>query len=87
VSQEILLAEKAKNNIISVVDKLDIPCYFVMGKYDYMTSVHAAKEYFDVLQAPMKDFVLFDKSAHYPQFEEKELFAEWLNQTWSQLTS
>lgn len=50
-----------------------------------MTSVHAAREYFDVLQAPKKDFVLFEKSAHYPQFEEKELFAEWLNKTWSQL--
>ncbi|MNR60826.1 hypothetical protein D3C85_1824100 [compost metagenome] len=52
-----------------------------MGQYDYMTSVHAAREYFNVLEAPKKDFVIFEKSAHYPQFEEKELFANWLNKT------
>jgi len=85
VSQKMLLAEEANNNIVDVVKKLDIPCYFVMGKYDYMTSVNAAKQYFDMMQAPVKDFVLFEKSAHYPQFEEKELFAEWLNNTWKQL--
>lgn len=87
VSQDILLAELVEKNIPSIVDKLDIPTYFVMGKYDYMTSASAAQDYFDVLKAPEKEFVVFDKSAHYPQFEEKELFAEWLNKTWSELES
>ena len=45
-----------------------------------MTSVNAARAYFDVLKAPKKDFVIFHKSAHYPQFEEKELFDKWLNE-------
>ena len=85
LSQKVLLAEESRNEITSIVDHLDIPCFFIMGKYDYMTSVHAAKNFFDVLKAPAKDFVVFEKSAHYPQFEEKELFAEWLNKTWSQL--
>ncbi|GAA3411613.1 alpha/beta fold hydrolase [Paenibacillus hodogayensis] len=76
--QEILLEEESKNNITSIVGKVDIPVYFVMGQYDYMTSVNAAKEYFEVLEAPKKEFVIFEKSAHYPQFEEEELFAEWL---------
>jgi len=87
LSQKILLEEESKNNITSIVDRLDIPFYFVMGQYDYMTSVNAAREYFDVLEAPKKDFIIFEKSAHYPQFEEKELFAEWLNKTWSELAS
>ncbi|WP_211350158.1 alpha/beta fold hydrolase [Paenibacillus anaericanus] len=85
VSQNILIPELFEKNIPSIVDNLDIPTYFVMGKYDYMTSVSAAQEYFDMLKAPEKEFVVFDKSAHYPQFEEKELFAEWLNKTWSEL--
>lgn len=85
LSQEVLLAEEVENNITSIVDSLDIPCYFVMGKYDYMTSVNAAREYFEMLEAPVKDFVLSEKSAHYPQFEEKELFADWLNKIWSGL--
>jgi pimeloyl-ACP methyl ester carboxylesterase len=80
-----LLKEERENPIPSVVDRLEIPCFFVMGKYDYMTSVNAAREYFEKLEAPKKDYVIFDQSAHYPQFEQKELFAEWLNQTWSHL--
>jgi pimeloyl-ACP methyl ester carboxylesterase len=84
VSQELLLAEEAETNLPRIVDRLDIPAYFVMGKFDYMTSVNAAKDYFEVLEAPVKDFVLFKKSAHYPQFEEKERFAEWLKQVFSQ---
>lgn len=86
-TQQILLAEEAKQSISSLVDRVDLPVYFVMGQYDYMTSTNAAKQYFEMLQAPIKDFVLFEQSAHYPQFEEEELFAEWLNNTWSQLVT
>ncbi|OAB41142.1 hypothetical protein PBAT_21505 [Paenibacillus antarcticus] len=85
ISQDILLAELFANNITSIVERLEIPSYVVMGKYDYMTPVNAAKAYFDVLEAPVKEFVLFEKSAHYPQFEEEEKFAEWLNATWNQI--
>lgn len=67
--------------------ELEIPCYFVMGKYDYITSVHAAQQFYEELEAPVKDFFLFEKSAHYPQFEEKERFEEWLNETWNQLSN
>ncbi|WP_246120401.1 alpha/beta fold hydrolase [Cohnella terricola] len=85
LSQPPLLQEELDNRITDIVQRLDIPAYFVMGQYDYMTSVHSAKAYFDTLQAPVKDFVIFQNSAHYPQFEEKELFAAWLNKLWSEL--
>lgn len=85
LSQQFLLAEERKQDITRIVNKLDIPCFFVMGKYDYMTSTKAARTYFDKLIAPEKKFVVFDKSAHYPQFEEKKLFAKWLNETWKSL--
>ncbi|KGR77981.1 alpha/beta fold hydrolase [Ureibacillus manganicus] len=84
-TQAILLNEQNKKDITTIVDKVDIPLYFVMGKYDYMTSTKAAKEYFDQLEAPVKDFVVFESSAHYPQFEEEVLFAEWLIKTWRSL--
>ncbi|MFF2449074.1 alpha/beta fold hydrolase [Neobacillus sp. NPDC058068] len=85
LSQDILLPEERMQNITSLVDRLDIPCFFVMGKFDYMTSVNAAKDYFNKVEAPVKDFVIFDQSAHYPQFEQKEQFADWLNKTWAVL--
>jgi L-proline amide hydrolase len=84
VSQKILIPEERKHNITSIKE-LELPVYFVMGEYDYMTSTSAAKTYYEQIEAPLKDFVQFEQSAHYPQFEEKELFAEWLNQTWSEL--
>ncbi|MFC0216500.1 alpha/beta fold hydrolase [Paenibacillus chartarius] len=85
LSQDILIAEEKNRNITEIVTRLEIPAYFVMGQYDYMTSVRAARAYFTTIQAPVKDFVVFDQSAHYPQFEEEERFADWLNQTSSEL--
>ncbi|WFR61679.1 alpha/beta hydrolase [Paenibacillus amylolyticus] len=79
-SQDILLKEAFDQNLPDVVDHLEIPTYFVMGKYDYMTTANAARDYFDVLNAPIKDFIVFNESAHYPQFEEKEKFVKWLNE-------
>ncbi|UJF32188.1 alpha/beta fold hydrolase [Paenibacillus hexagrammi] len=84
LSQERLLQEETEHDITHLVRKLDIPFYFVMGQYDYMTSVKAAKKYYEELEAPSKDFIVFEQSAHYPQFEEKESFASWLQQTWTQ---
>ncbi|MCF7755001.1 alpha/beta hydrolase [Paenibacillus xylanexedens] len=79
-SQDILLKEAFDQNLPDIVDHLEIPTYFVTGKYDYMTTANAARDYFDVLDAPIKDFIVFNESAHYPQFEEKEKFVKWLNE-------
>ncbi|WP_339241867.1 alpha/beta hydrolase [Paenibacillus sp. FSL R5-0517] len=77
-SQDILLREAFDQNLPDIVDHLEIPSYFVMGKYDYMTTTNAARDYFKGLDAPIKDFVVFNESAHYPQFEEKDKFLNWL---------
>lgn len=79
-SQDILLREAFDQNLPDIVDHLEIPTYFVTGKYDYMTTANTARDYFDVLDAPIKDFIVFNESAHYPQFEEKEKFVKWLNE-------
>ncbi|WP_339184326.1 alpha/beta hydrolase [Paenibacillus sp. FSL R5-0701] len=79
-SQDILLKEAFGQNLPDIVDHLEIPAYFVTGKYDYMTTANAARDYFDILEAPIKDFIVFNESAHYPQFEEKEKFVKWLNE-------
>jgi len=52
-----------------------------MGKYDAMTSFNAAKNYFDVIEGDQKEFISFEESAHYPQFEEKEKFYKWMCDT------
>lgn len=80
-----LLDEVLKQPLPEQVERLEIPAYFVMGQYDYMTSVQSAQAYFDKLDAPRKDFVVFEHSAHFPQFEEEEAFARWLSRIWSEL--
>ena len=52
--------------------KLEIPVYFFSGIYDYTVNYTLAKEYFAMLQAPMKGFYTFEHSAHSPLFEEPE---------------
>lgn len=80
-SQEKLVNHILENPLPDTVSTLDIPLYLVMGKYDYMTSSNAAKKYFDTIAVEDKHFITFEKSAHYPQFEEKEKFNEWMSNT------
>jgi pimeloyl-ACP methyl ester carboxylesterase len=80
-SQNILLKNLTENSLPSIVTELELPFYFIMGKYDYMTSSNAAKKYFDMIEADNKEFISFNQSAHYPQFEEKEKFYEWMCDT------
>ncbi len=49
---------------------LNVPVYFVSGKYDYITSDALTREYFEFVQAPYKELVEFDYSAHCTIFEE-----------------
>ena len=80
-TQAQLVKEVFDKPLPKIVTKLDLPFYFVMGKYDAMTSFNAAKNYFDVIEGDQKEFISFEESAHYPQFEEKEKFYKWMCDT------
>lgn len=54
------------------ITKLEIPVYFVSGSFDQTVSYDQSKEYLALLEAPVKGFYTFDKSAHSPAFEEPE---------------
>ena len=74
--------ETIKYPITDIVKSIDIPVYFVMGKYDCMTSPEVAEKYLTNLGGEgIKEMVIFEDSAHYPQFEEKEKFYEWMCNT------
>ncbi len=59
-------------NLSQTLPELSIPAYFLQGIYDYTCTYSVAREYFDVLKAPMKGFYTFEHSAHSPMFEEPE---------------
>lgn len=51
-----------------------IPIYFFLGRYDYITPSVLASEYFEVLEAPLKELIWFESSAHFPFWEEQRKF-------------
>ena len=71
-----LLDQLFSEDLTTNVPKLDIPVYFLSGKYDYSVSQELSKQYLDALQAPVKGFYSFDQSAHSPIFEESHKFVE-----------
>lgn len=83
VSQKLYGA--AEGETAEVVRELKVPCYFLQGRFDYMTSTKIAKKYFDEIKAPEKEFVLFEQSAHFPQFEEKEKYFKWIKEKFSDI--
>jgi pimeloyl-ACP methyl ester carboxylesterase len=54
------------------VPALQIPVYFLEGKYDYTTVTSLARQYFQQVQAPAKGFYVFDNSAHSPLLEQPQ---------------
>jgi pimeloyl-ACP methyl ester carboxylesterase len=61
-----------KTDLTRKVPALEIPVYFLEGRYDYTCSYTLAKDYFLKLKAPVKGFYTFEHSAHSPIFEEPE---------------
>jgi pimeloyl-ACP methyl ester carboxylesterase len=64
--------EMVVTDLSKQVTELDIPVYFLHGVYDYTCSYTVAQSYFEALQAPVKGFYTFERSAHSPMFEEPE---------------
>lgn len=85
ISNKILWTELMQTNLPNEVSELKIPCYFVMGKHDYLTPVKSAKDYYDSIKAPYKEFIIFEQSAHYPHFEEKEKFYDFVNELYTKI--
>ncbi len=51
-----------------------VPVYFFVGRSDYTTPHKLIAEYYDKVQAPEKELVYFENSAHFPFFEEPAKF-------------
>lgn len=62
------------DNLFVSSTKFDIPFYIVQGVYDYQVSQTLAEKYVEAIDAPHKEFILFENSAHSPNLEEPERF-------------
>ncbi len=63
----------------SCVTKFDIPVFFLQGRHDYDTPHRfGGGPYYPQITAPAKDLIWFEHSAHFPFYEEPELFNQTL---------
>ena len=51
-----------------------VPVILMMGRYDLHTPYEAARVWFDRITSPNKKFITFERSSHYPMFEEPGRF-------------
>jgi pimeloyl-ACP methyl ester carboxylesterase len=78
-SGETLWDDMMQIDLFQQVPKVEVPVYFLLGKYDQLVSSNLAAEYFNILEAPAgKELIWFNKSAHRPHTEEPEKFLEWM---------
>lgn len=57
---------------LETVPKLTMPVYITQGRFDLNTPPELAKAWLDALDAPKKEWIWFENSAHSPIREEKE---------------
>lgn len=56
--------------------KLDVPVYFFIGRHDLNSPTALAEDYYNILEAPEKEWMWFENSAHSPWINEKEKFVK-----------
>jgi pimeloyl-ACP methyl ester carboxylesterase len=73
-----------KTDLFHDIPSQQVPVYIMQGTSDYQTTYIVAREYFDSLKAPVKQFFSFENSAHSPIFEEPEKFEKILKEILSE---
>ncbi len=58
------------------VPRLEVPVYLVEGRYEAAGRLKLAPEWFNMLEAPSKEYIVFDKSGHTPPYDEPGRFAD-----------
>ena len=57
-------------------NQLEVPVYFFEGAYDINAPLYIAEDYYEMLECPKKEWVLFEHSGHSPWKNEKSKFVE-----------
>ncbi len=73
-SAKYLWKEVIDTNLFNEIDSIQVPVYILQGLYDYQTPYPVAKDFYNQLKAPEKEFHTFENSAHSPNMEEVKKF-------------
>ena len=75
-TQASLLPELATMDLARTLPRLEVPVVMVQGRHDQVAPGEAAQRYTSTLQAPSKQLVWFENSAHTPHLEEPAKFRD-----------
>lgn len=75
-SMKTMITELRDFEMEKMIDKVEVPVTFIAGKYDLQVPSQPTKEFFDKLVAPKKEWMIFEESAHSPNYEEIENFTK-----------
>lgn len=74
-SQLLFNDENVRNiNLINDIKKVDVSIYFLLGRNDFDTPSSLVEDYYNIIDAPYKELIWFEESAHFPFYEESEKF-------------
>ena len=79
-AQAALVPELAALDLTRTLPRLDTPIVMAQGRHDQIAPPSAAERYAASLEAPHKQLVWFEDSAHMPHLEEPERFRQLLAQ-------
>ena len=80
-SFDLLYPDLLSVNLFESVRQVQVPVFLAGGRHDRLAPVEVAERYFSSLIAPTKEWVLFENSAHFPQWEERQRFHKLLVDT------
>ena len=75
-TQAALLPELASMDLARTVPRLEVPVVMVQGRHDQVAPGEAAQRYATSLQAPGKQLIWFENSAHTPHLDEPAKFRD-----------
>jgi pimeloyl-ACP methyl ester carboxylesterase len=73
-SLDAMWEEAARLNLLDLVPALAMPVFFFLGRHDHWVPPETSAAYFDVLAAPSKQLVWFERSGHEPFVDEPARF-------------
>ncbi len=73
-SMRLLWPQLMKVNLFEQVPHVAVPVFFAEGRHDKEVPAEISAEYFQALSAPAKELIWFERSAHLPNTEERDLF-------------
>lgn len=72
----VLYPQLADTDFRIEVPRLEVPVYLVEGQYEAAGRETLAREWFDLLEAPSKEYIVFENSGHTPPYDEPGRFAD-----------